>query len=218
MKDTQKIRTSTIFYIVRHGETEWNVQHLMQGHRDSPLTPVGISQVKELAIELDSVQLDLVYSSDLGRAKHTAKLLVQKKRLRVRTSKLLRESSFGKHEGKTFQEYFDLYEKALTLEKQVDDKTLYNFKADSDVESPREIMDRFIRLLKQITRNNPGKTVLLVSHGGLMRHLLYHSGHKSYKELPHGAIDHTAYIKVAYDGTAFEILETKGVTFLEVNP
>lgn len=50
------------FYLVRHGETEWNRKEIMQGHKDSPLTEEGISQAKQLSQSIKSVQFDLAFS------------------------------------------------------------------------------------------------------------------------------------------------------------
>lgn len=56
------------FYVVRHGETEWNVARKIQGHLDSSLTENGLSQAKELGKQLQTTHFDAVFSSDLLRA------------------------------------------------------------------------------------------------------------------------------------------------------
>ncbi len=58
MKDHQL----TAIYIVRHGQTEWNVKGLLQGHADSPLTQEGESQAKQIAQELRDVHFDASFS------------------------------------------------------------------------------------------------------------------------------------------------------------
>lgn len=87
------------FYIVRHGETEWNAQGLMQGHLDSPLTSTGEEQARELAQTLLAIHFDHVFSSDLLRARRTAELLVIDRKFALNTTQLLRERTFGKYEG-----------------------------------------------------------------------------------------------------------------------
>ncbi|MFD2882332.1 histidine phosphatase family protein [Paenibacillus rhizoplanae] len=54
---------TTTVYITRHGQTEWNVQKRMQGHQDSPLTPLGVQQAEWLSKSLLDVHLDAVYAS-----------------------------------------------------------------------------------------------------------------------------------------------------------
>lgn len=82
------------FYIVRHGETLWNVKGLLQGIKDSALTPTGEKQARELAAELESVNFDVIFSSDLLRARRTAEIIALERKLAVKTSQLLRERQF----------------------------------------------------------------------------------------------------------------------------
>src|SRR5258708_18492 len=101
----------TTFYMVRHGQTDWNKQHRLQGTVDNSLNEMGEQQAKELADVLKDVSFDLAFSSDLLRAKRTAEIIVLEKKLHVATTGLLRERSFGKHEGApatTLVAYFDL--------------------------------------------------------------------------------------------------------------
>lgn len=108
------------FYIVRHGETELNVKGLLQGIQDSALTPLGEKQAKVLAIELRNVDFDLIFSSDLLRAKRTAEIIALERNLAVKTSELLRERQFGKFEGRPREELavFDqVFEKLSDKEK-----------------------------------------------------------------------------------------------------
>ena len=65
-------------YLVRHGQTELNVQSILQGWHDSPLTARGRQQAlaTRAAFEARGVAFDHVYSSPLGRARHTAELIV----------------------------------------------------------------------------------------------------------------------------------------------
>ncbi|MGZ5146043.1 MAG: histidine phosphatase family protein, partial [Burkholderiales bacterium] len=61
----------TEILLIRHGETLWNQQGRMQGQHDSPLTPVGLQQARQLAGRLRKVPFAALYSSDLGRAHQT---------------------------------------------------------------------------------------------------------------------------------------------------
>lgn len=63
-------------YLVRHGETLFNVQHKIQGWCDSPLTARGIAQAKRLAAYFDPLPLDHAYSSTAERAVDTAELII----------------------------------------------------------------------------------------------------------------------------------------------
>ena len=89
-------------YIVRHGETEWNVKKIIQGNEDIPLNKKGESQAKELAKKLRHIKFDVIFSSDLIRAKRTAEIINIEKKLIVQTTKALKERYFGKYQGKSF--------------------------------------------------------------------------------------------------------------------
>src|SRR5262249_56004480 len=67
------VRLVTMLLLVRHGETDWNREGRWQGQSDTPLNDVGREQAARLAAELDGV--DVVYSSDLARARQTADIL-----------------------------------------------------------------------------------------------------------------------------------------------
>lgn len=62
-------------YIVRHGQTDWNVRKIIQGHSDIPLNTEGQEQARVLAESLKNVHFDKIISSDLVRAKRTAEIV-----------------------------------------------------------------------------------------------------------------------------------------------
>ncbi|MNO22440.1 Phosphoserine phosphatase 1 [compost metagenome] len=66
---------ATTVFLTRHGQTEWNVQNRMQGHRDSPLTPLGVQQAQWLNQGLQKEPLDIIYSSSSPRALRTAEIV-----------------------------------------------------------------------------------------------------------------------------------------------
>lgn len=197
-----------IFYIVRHGETTWNVAKLLQGHQDSPLTDDGIIQVKELAQQFASVHFDHVFSSDLMRAKRTAELLTITKKLAINTTHLLRERSFGKYEGKPREVFQAENEELIKQYEALSQNEQWKFKYGDGMESSEEIVTRLLTFLRETAVTYEGKTILIVTHGGVLRTLLQHLGQGK-----PGTINNTAYIKLQSDGTDFEILETQGITF-----
>ncbi len=188
-------------YIARHGETEWNVQGKVQGHTDSPLTTAGISQAKNLAKELKSIKFDAIYSSDLLRAKRTAEYVALEHQLIVETTEALRERSFGKHEGST--------KKVLDLLEELKQKKIPY--SSQNIESDEQLTKRVITMLREIAIAYPAKTVLVVTHGGVLIRLLVHLGFMRHEELKNYSVKNTAYIKVASDGVDFFIKETKRI-------
>src|SRR5690242_14633994 len=91
----------TELLVVRHGETEWNLQGRMQGQQDSPLTPLGLQQARQLARRLRAVPHVALYSSDLGRAHRTARCVADETKQAIVSDKGLRERTFGIFEGLT---------------------------------------------------------------------------------------------------------------------
>ncbi len=96
-------------YILRHGQTEWNLQKKYQGQKDSPLTALGIAQAKQqgeiLRAQLAGRSLP-AYASPLGRAAHTAELALLPLGQQAQHDSRLKEVYFGDWEGKTYMEVF----------------------------------------------------------------------------------------------------------------
>lgn len=193
-------------YLVRHGETFWNVAHKIQGHTDIDLTKNGEEQAKTLGEMFSNIHFDGVFSSDLLRAKRTAEIIKKERKLAVITSVLLRERKFGPLEGKYLK---DLDEFNKTLHG-LTDAEIVGYKSHQDIESYEEILTRFLQLLREVAIGNPGKTVLMVTHGGVMQAFLAHIGFYRFQDLPRH-IGNTAYIKIATDGLEFTIKETSGI-------
>lgn len=192
-------------YIVRHGETEWNSKKLIQGQSDSPLTKTGVQQAKELSKKLSKTKFDLVFSSDLLRAKRTAEIIVTEQKLEVATSKLLRERRLGKLEGKpvqTLRTFDELFAKLKHEE-------IYSYKSSPDVESDEEIVTRLIAFLREAVIVNAGKKILVVTHGGVMRAFLIKLGISDYKDPVW--IDNAGYIKLETDGVDFYVKAVEGI-------
>jgi 2,3-bisphosphoglycerate-dependent phosphoglycerate mutase len=192
------------FYIVRHGETDWNVQHKLQGQTDIPLNKTGEAQAKELAEDLQDIHFDKVFSSDLLRAKKTAEIVVLEKKLAVETAKVLRERRFGELEGK----HSDIFKKMDLLLEKLEQKERAEYKFNPSYESDEELWQRLTIFLRETAVAHAGKTVLVVAHGGLLRALVDRLvGKYNPKRLfPNGA-----YLILECDGVEFNIKEAKGI-------
>jgi broad specificity phosphatase PhoE len=89
----------TTIYMVRHGETPWNVEGRYQGQLDPPLTKKGQQQAKTTAAKLAPLGFDAIYSSDLARARQTAEALAAKTGLPIQFDSRLREIHQGEWQG-----------------------------------------------------------------------------------------------------------------------
>ena len=92
------------WYLVRHGETDWNKTGRTQGHLDVPLNATGRRQAELLAKGLDGVEFAGIYSSDLARTYESAQLITAGRDLEIATDPDLREFAYGTWEGLTMAE------------------------------------------------------------------------------------------------------------------
>lgn len=197
-------------YVVRHGETEWNVEKRLQGQSDSPLTEKGKNQAKAVSKMFSNKNFDVVYASDLFRAKKTAEVIALEKKMIVKTSEMLRERNFGKHEGKLWEEYKRDLSESLDVLSSLDRQKSFGYKVDDDVESDEEVMGRFFTFLRQVALTHLNKKVLVITHGGVMRTALVHLG--KYDELIPHSISNLGYFVLESDGVEFFVKEKHGIS------
>ncbi len=197
-------------YIVRHGQTQWNLKRIVQGHTDSPLTSEGVMQARTLGKQFKNIDFAAAYSSDSLRAKRTAEIISLEKKLTIKTTEFLRERFLGKLEGKpfnnhinelkyVFEEYIDEQEKTLL-------EQLINKDLIKDVEPMENIIARFIPFIREIAITHIGDKVLVVSHGGVLLRFIKHLG---YMKNPY--IKNTGYIKILSDGVDFFVEEVQNI-------
>ena len=156
-------RMKSTLVLVRHGETEWNVAGRIQGHGDSPLTLLGIRQAEALSQRLREEQFDFIVSSDLGRARHTAELLVPDRNANIRWEKGLRERAFGEAEGSTYAQIAGKHPEMFSREKETDPHY-----APTGGESRQAHLDRVRAMLISLAAQHEGSRILVVTHGGVL--------------------------------------------------
>jgi broad specificity phosphatase PhoE len=149
--------TETHLGLLRHGQTDWNIDLRLQGSSDIPLNQTGIRQAELAAEYLVGTQWDLVIASPLSRAKDTARIVADKLDLEVVIVPELIERSFGIAEGMSHSEWRKLYESHAEI---------------PGLESLVDLKDRSISLLTQIANIYDGQRILAVSHGALIRKLM----------------------------------------------
>lgn len=199
-------------YIVRHGETEWNVAKINQGQSESILTKNGIKQAQETRHKLKDIHFDAIFSSDLSRCVDTAKIINLDHELVIETSKLLRERTYGKFEGLHDSEYKAvIQEKLKERESLATEEEYISFRLHEEVETDEELVRRFMLKLREIAVAYTGKTVLVVGHAGCIRNFLIHLGYVARKDLPGGSFKNAGYLKLTSDGVNFFIKEVEGI-------
>lgn len=93
-----------ILYIVRHGETDWNRAHRVQGLADIPLNDCGRRLARRTGEGMKKMKIDLAYTSPLARARETAQLILAGRKVLLIEDSRIREISFGSYEGVCFSE------------------------------------------------------------------------------------------------------------------
>ena len=90
----------TVVGILRHGQTDWNIDFRLQGVTDIPLNETGIAQARDAAAVIDPADWDLILTSPLSRARDTAQIVAEVNGLGdALVETLLLERSFGEAEG-----------------------------------------------------------------------------------------------------------------------
>lgn len=199
------------FYIIRHGETEWNASHRIQGQLDSPLTQKGLTQAKETGEKLKNIHFDAIFSSDLLRSKRTAEIINLERNLKIQTEKALRERTFGEHDGIMGNEYTEKIKDLLEEFNKLSVEQKWKFKFAKGYESDEELVDRFMIFLREIAIAYHNKTILIVTHGGNIRTFLTKLCYAKHGKLTPGTFKNAGYVKVESDGVDFFLKEVEGI-------
>ncbi len=154
-------------YLVRHGQTDWNLQHRFQGQADVPLNKTGEDQVQKIAQRLSKIKIDAIYSSDLRRTVQTADRIASYHEVNCVTDLRWRELSFGAWEGLTYDE-IKAKEPELLEKWQTDP---LNAAAPSG-ETLQQLAMRVDSALEDLRADHEDQTVLLTVHGGTIQALL----------------------------------------------
>ena len=203
-------------YLVRHGETDNNKNKILQGDKvDMSLNKTGVQQANQAAQRLKQVKFDMAFSSDLIRAKKTADIIALQHKLTVTTHQALRERSFGQFEGKPETEMRRKLKRVLDEFESLSDEAKFNYQFPNGIENFESCVTRLINFLRQISIAYSGKTVLVVTHGSIMRFLLIRLGFAAHDQLPIYpvyAIANLGHLVLESDGLDLIIKDTYGIT------
>ena len=155
---------------IRHGETVWNTQGLQQGQLNSDLTDLGRAQARALAERLGGESFDGLYSSDLGRALETARIIADRIGLDVVTEPRLRERNLGILQGISLRQF----------EREHPHEYARFRSGDPDYiiptgESARQRHDRCVACATELATRHAGRRILIVTHGGILDSFFRHA-------------------------------------------
>lgn len=157
----------TLITLIRHGQTDWNLARRIQGATDIPLNETGRADARAAADLLADGTHHAIYASPLARAHETAQIIAEALELAPPAPVPdMRERTFGEGEGMLVDEYLARYENWQA--------------APSGAETMDEVRDRALGALDVIARTSRrrsapvAESVLVVTHGGVIRSLLHH--------------------------------------------
>lgn len=161
-----------VFYIFRHGETDWNKEHRCQGHTNTTLNENGISQAMNLAEKMSKYPLEAVFSSDLERAFQTGSMVATKLNIPIFKDSRFREMCNGKAEGMLFEEartFFgeDLWQRFICF------KNENNEVGFPEGENRQQVRERFLSALEEIIQYKDYSHIGISTHGGALRNVLH---------------------------------------------
>ena len=143
-------------YVVRHGQTNYNIANKVCGKSDVELTDLGKQQAKKASEQLQDIALDLIFASPLKRAYTTAKIINKNHQLPIHQDQRIQEINFGKFEGVVNNEEFQYYKQNHALHY-------------PEGESLFQVVHRVYSFLEELEKNYPDKNILVVCHGGIVR-------------------------------------------------
>lgn len=156
-------------YITRHGETFWNIEKRLQGQGDSELTEKGLIGAELLADSLEKVDIDYIISSPLKRARKTSEIIRGNRNIPIIKMDELMEINIGTFSGYTVDE---MYRKSSALVDRIINDPFNNSYPNG--ENLTEFYNRSVNAIKKIIKSYDGKTVLVVSHGGVLKCIEYY--------------------------------------------
>lgn len=152
--------------IIRHAQTEWNVQRRIQGQDDSPLTPEGVLAARAWGPALAVHGFSALYSSPLGRAMRTAELVGEGLGLTPVPEPGLTEQAFGEWTGRQVSE--------LRGQGLLDGPEALGWAfTPPGGEDRREVLLRAWKSLTDLAARHQGESILAVTHEGVVRAVLY---------------------------------------------
>jgi 2,3-bisphosphoglycerate-dependent phosphoglycerate mutase len=202
--------TETILILIRHGETEWNLQGRWQGHHDSPLTDNGRHQAQIMADSLKQIRFSALYSSDLGRAMETAGYISKVTGKSVGFDPRLRERSLGVFEGLTTEQ----------IKLQYPDEYNDIIKSDADyappeAESIRQRSSRNVDCFIELAERHCGESIIIVCHGGVIDSLFRHVVRVSLEGPRRYKIWNTGKNTFSYEQGTWQLLTFGDISHLE---
>lgn len=193
-------------YFIRHGITEWNKEKRYLGHTDKGVCKGELIQLNKLKKQLNDIEFDCIYTSDLKRCQETVAYVMGNKSAFF--DKRLREMNFGDWEGKTYEELSDCKQYQTWINDWENERPP---NGESGFEFKARIHSFFDELFQQVSKKSKLKqTNLIVTHGGVIKYIVSHFvPNYSFWEITikHGQGLHLTFVKEKGEWTCNSLLE-----------
>ena len=157
----------TRVYLIRHCQSMGNIEHKFQGQYDADISPAGEKQLELLGLRFRNEPIDVIYTSPLKRARMTAQAIAKYHNdIDVIDEPGFIEMNVGELENRSLKELALNYPE--TAEKWDKSPDLCEFPGG---ETMAEVYERVNRALDRVIAENPGRTVVITTHGGVLRNL-----------------------------------------------
>lgn len=156
-------------YLVRHGQTMFNLKHRVQGACDSPLTETGIRQAKNVGRNMMDIPFVKAYCSTQERVVDTAEMILNGRDIELEERKEIKEFNFGIYDGDFEKDVFTT-------------RTHQQGFRDVGGENMSDVTERMIGFLHKVGQMHPEGNVLLISHGGAIMNVLHAIDHQRVEE------------------------------------
>jgi probable phosphoglycerate mutase len=203
----------TEILLIRHGETDWNVEKRLQGHCDIALNAEGVRQAAALGHVLRDEPLDAIYSSDLQRARDTAQAIAAVRGMTLQTDPGLRERCFGAFEGLVHSEISERYPADFLAWKRRDLDARYT-EGERRAETLREFAARALASVARVASMDGHQRIAVVTHGGVLDTLYRHAYGLGYEHARNFDVLNGSINRLQWDGTRFHVLQWADVSHL----
>lgn len=171
--------------LIRHGQTDWNRDRRIMGHRPVPLNPHGRTEARRVARHLNKVPLDAVYTSPMLRAVETAEYLIEQRGLKPQLIADLAEINYGLWVGKTFDEV--MVEEAYAIYHRSPRRA-----QPPGGEKMTDVRSRAVRFIEGLRGKHRKGRVAVISHADVIKTILVHYLGMDLNDLMKFRIDNTS--------------------------
>jgi broad specificity phosphatase PhoE len=189
----------TRVYLVRHGTTEWNQGEIFRGRVDCQLNDTGRAEARALEGRFQDVAIDSIYSSPLSRAFETAQAVAVSRNLRVIIEPAFTDIDFGEWQGLALKKVEEKYPDLFRIWREQPQAVAF-----PGGESLAQARIRAWDGLGRVIRENPGKTILIISHRVITKVLI----------CAVLGLDDSHFWQIKQDTTAVNCFEYTGKTFV----